>query len=425
MTGKAHDMTRALLVAVPIAAIFSWPLLAQTQRSVSFSQVVVGRSSTCAIAADGHAWCWGDNGYGQLGDGTKKDRLVAAPVSGQIAFTQIVLRGREDSRQIGHFACGLAGDGAAHCWGNNDLGQLGDGTTTDRLVPTRVALDAPFADLGAGTATMCGITRDARLYCWGAVGVVALGIRTGTAAVPFMRQPTEIPLPQSRKPVRFIADGSGDPCVIADDGAAYCWTAREGRLVVSAVTPPDQRFKTVTLGGLTRKCGIADGDVLRCWMLESGRLELSLEAMSGRNPPADGSTYRIEDVLPGTQVTQLVRGDGMCALSTGGQAFCARGEELAGSKPLLLQRRADTIALSLLLSPQCGLSTAGEYYCWSGNQPPSRIAPGLTFTQLSSDGNNACGVSSGVIHCWGLNISGQLGDGTRKKREVPAPIKFR
>lgn len=418
-------MTRAVLLTVLAGHVVSASFAAQTPPPVAFSQVAVGRSSTCAIAADGKAWCWGQNRDGQLGDGTKKDRFVAAPVSGQIAFTQLLLRGREDARQIGFFTCGLATDGAAHCWGNNDVGQLGDGTTTDRLVPTRVAVDAAFTELGAGTATSCGITRDGRLYCWGAVGVVALGVRLGQVAIPFMRQPTEIPLPAAKKPVRLIADGTGDPCVIADDGVAYCWIDRGGRLVVSDVTPPDHRFKTVTLAGLTRKCGIAEGDVLRCWTFESGRLELSLEAMSGRNPPPVGSTYRIEDIMPGTQVTQLVREDGMCALSTSGHAFCARGEELSAMGPLLLRRQADAIVFSMLLSPHCGVSIAGEYYCWRGTDGPSRQAPTLTFTQISTDGNTNCGVSGGIIHCWGLNIQGQLGDGTRKSRDVPAPIKFR
>ena len=400
---------------------------AQTASRPTFSQVVVGTSNTCALDAGGQAWCWGDNAFGQLGDGTKKQRLVPAPVSGGIAFTQILLTGRDSVKEIGLFSCGLAADGSAYCWGNNDLGQLGDGTKTDRLVPTRVTGGVIFSELKAGAATVCGISRDARLYCWGPLGAVAMGVRTGRQSVLAVEKPTEIMLPASTKPARLIADGLGDPCVMGDDGAAYCWLEQNGRLAVSVVTPPGRAFQTVLLGGLTRKCGISVDGALRCWIQRSGTMELSLEAMSGRQPLTAGATYEEENLGPGTRFTQLDQNDGMCALSTGGHVFCVSGTDMSAARTPLLQREAETLTFSTIWvsSRRCGLTTSGELHCWIGDQPPSRLAGTLTFKMLSPEGNNTCGVSQdGVIYCWGSNRQGQLGDGTRKERQAPAPIKL-
>jgi alpha-tubulin suppressor-like RCC1 family protein len=110
------------------------PLLAAG--GLSFTAVAAGSHSTCAIATDGAAYCWGANDAGQLGavsgescDGTPCSRTPLA-VAGGLRFAAI---------SVGDLhACGLTVDGIAYCWGKNDRGQLGDGTLFDRAAPTRV-----------------------------------------------------------------------------------------------------------------------------------------------------------------------------------------------------------------------------------------------------------------------------------------------
>jgi hypothetical protein len=399
------------------------------QSRVSFTQVVVGLANTCALAADGQAWCWGDNAYGQLGDGTKKNRFVPAPVSGGLAFTELIVNGSDTAKTLGLFACGLAADGAAHCWGNNDIGQLGDGTTTDRLVPTRVMAGSPFTTLGAGAATVCGIARDGQLFCWGAVGSPALALRSGRVSVSVTKQPIQIPLPGSTKAARFIADGSGDPCVVAEDGAAYCWTESQGRMIVASLTPPGHTFQTVALG-LLRKCGLTTEGALRCWMQRSGSMELSLAAMSGRNPPPPGVEMLFEQLLPDMRFDQLLREYDLCALSRDGQALCVSGEDLNDSrKPVVPQRAAAPLLFKRLwmtLTRRCGLTADGELHCWPADKPAARVGDGLTFSSMSTGGSGSnCAVATdGRVFCWGENRAGQLGDGTREPRSTPVPIKL-
>lgn len=108
---------------------------------LTFTAVAAGSHSTCAIAADGAAYCWGANDAGQLGapssdscNGTPCSR-TPIPVAGGLRFTEI---------SVGDLhACGLSVDGLAYCWGRNDRGQLGDGTLVDRAAPVRVMGQRP------------------------------------------------------------------------------------------------------------------------------------------------------------------------------------------------------------------------------------------------------------------------------------------
>ena len=107
--------------------------------------VAAGNFHTCALRSDGTARCWGDNAVGQLGDSSATDRLIPVPVSG---LTNVVaVSGGAGS------TCAVRVDGAVFCWGSNSRGELGDGTTTERHTPVEVpsfrANVDPTADLAS------------------------------------------------------------------------------------------------------------------------------------------------------------------------------------------------------------------------------------------------------------------------------------
>ena len=87
--------------------------------------------------------------------------------------------------------CGLDTNELAHCWGQNHEGQLGNGSTGDRLTPTAVAGALKFATLTAGTALTCGVTRDGQGYCWGwnAFGGVGDGSTTSRSQPVLVSDP--------------------------------------------------------------------------------------------------------------------------------------------------------------------------------------------------------------------------------------------
>ena len=142
--------------------------------------VSAGRSHTCAnltVGGSSGLFCWGLNDDGQVGDGTTIQRSSPALVSGGGGPFTSVTGG-------GSHTCALTAAGAAYCWGRNDHGQLGDGTTTMRTSPVLVAGGLTFVSLSAGGSHTCGVTVGGT-YCWGANGSGQLGNGATTdSAVP-------------------------------------------------------------------------------------------------------------------------------------------------------------------------------------------------------------------------------------------------
>lgn len=96
-------------------------------------------SSACAVLAGGSVHCWGSNEGGELGDGTTIARPTPAPVTGLNGAVAVSVGATDVIAHAAH-ACALLDTGSVACWGSNDLGELGDGTTTSRSVPAEVAL---------------------------------------------------------------------------------------------------------------------------------------------------------------------------------------------------------------------------------------------------------------------------------------------
>ena len=166
--------------------------LASTTRFDS-STVVTGAQHSCAVegvgsvtagGGPGTAWCWGSNAFGQLGLGTTSGsgdrRLVPTLVTGGVVFAALYAGE--------HHTCGLTAAGQATCWGRNTFGQLGDGTTTNSLAPVAVAGGLAFRKLSLGETFTCGVTgtpgtlstTPGTIFCWGSNQFGQLGTGTTT-----------------------------------------------------------------------------------------------------------------------------------------------------------------------------------------------------------------------------------------------------
>jgi alpha-tubulin suppressor-like RCC1 family protein len=147
--------------------------------------VSAGRRHTCAITSDRGSWCWGAGDNGQLSNGE--------PPSSDPLPTQ-VLELPEAAVEIGaggFHSCARAASGAVYCWGDNSTGQLGDGTTTERHVPVRVTGLPAARSISLGDSHTCATTADDRVFCWGNGTDGRLGDGTSTQR----NSPVEIAIP--------------------------------------------------------------------------------------------------------------------------------------------------------------------------------------------------------------------------------------
>jgi len=99
--------------------------------ALRWASLTAGVGRTCGVTQAGEAYCWGRNDYGQLGTGSTTPASIPMAVSGGLSFSALATGGNH--------TCGLTMSGAAYCWGNNAVGQLGDGTTTNSAIPVAVA----------------------------------------------------------------------------------------------------------------------------------------------------------------------------------------------------------------------------------------------------------------------------------------------
>lgn len=231
-----------------------------------------GQSYECGVTTAGAAYCLGQNGSGEIGDGTTADKFYAVAVLGGLTFTA-VSAGGEPRPSIGvtrdsgvPHVCGVTTAGAAYCWGDNSFGQLGDGTTSMRTSPVAVQGGLSFAVVSSGGAHTCGVTTAGAAYCWGAnsSGQLGGGTTTGeTSPVAVLGGLT----------FAMVSAGGDHTCAVTTAGAAYCWgdnsagqlgdgtaTARASPVAVVG----GLSFAKVSAGAL-HTCGVTIAGAAYCW----------------------------------------------------------------------------------------------------------------------------------------------------------------
>ncbi len=198
---------------------------------LAFASVAAGWSFSCGVATDGTPYCWGYNELNQLGTASADencrtrsgtDRPCSTDpiaVSTDARFTSVVAGGLH--------ACGLATDGRVHCWGDNTMGQRGDGTTARAPEPTTVVGGLVFVALTAGERHTCGLTDEGHAYCWGDNGRGALGgssSPTDCGGAPCSTIPIRAATPLVFDVLSASTGRDGShTCGVTPRGHAYCW----------------------------------------------------------------------------------------------------------------------------------------------------------------------------------------------------------
>ena len=353
--------------------------------------VAAGQYHSCALAADGAAYCWGLNINGQLGNGSQENSAAPVAVAGGHAFTQIVVGN-------GH-SCALVADGGAWCWGYGLSGAVGDGSRVfSRPTPVAVAGGHTFASLTAGGNHTCGLTPAGAALCWGEDLLGQLG-----DGAPLASQPAPVAVSGGHT-FRSLDAGSAITCGVRTDGAAFCWGhGTNGNLgidngfVAQQATPAPVRgglrFRSVSAGGFA-SCGLTDEGVAYCWG-NNGNGSTGVGAFFGYT--FDPTPVVMPSGVPAFSALSVADFGHTCALAAGdGTVYC----------------------WGLNLNGQLGDATTAS------RSVPTRVADADAYAAVSAGYSHTCGITTaGVAKCWGRNPYGELGRGAVGGRSsTPAPV---
>ena len=178
-----------------------------------------GADATCVILDDGSGMCWGLNMNGHLGVGNNSSTNYPAPISVLPANRSLV------ALDVGFkHTCGILDDGLVYCWGNNTHGQFGDGTNDHSIYPRAASLPPgrTAISIDAGSHHTCAILDDSSAYCWGRNDYGQLGDGTTNNS----STPVSVLMP-SGLGVAEITTGNYHSCAVATNGSVYCWGAHE------------------------------------------------------------------------------------------------------------------------------------------------------------------------------------------------------
>jgi alpha-tubulin suppressor-like RCC1 family protein len=389
--------------------------------------VSAGGYHTCSLDGAGKAMCWGWNSYGQLGDGTTAFRDVPTAVSGGLTFTSITTGD--------YHTCALTSGGVAYCWGGNWAGQLGDTTNVDKYVPTAVPGGLTFTSISAGGSSNCGLIAGAA-KCWGWNSYGQLGDTT----IVDKTAPTTV---AGGFTFTSIVTGGQQTCGLVA-GAAKCWGYNlDGEL--GDGTNADKHTPTVVSGGFTftsivigayHACGLVAG-AAKCWGANWNG-QLGDGTTTPRNVPTTVSgSLTFTAISAGYYHTcGLVAGAAKC-WGYNGNGQLGDGTTTDQYAPTAVSGSLTFVSISGGGWYTCGVTTLGLAKCWGDNSygqvgdgttagrttPGTNVSGGLTWASVSSGLNYSCGVTTGGAgYCWGYNGRGQLGDGTTGNRSSPTVV---
>ena len=387
---RHHPSLVILFVLIAVSGLAVPPAALAGERA---ALIAAGEFHTCVATSSGPVLCWGANAEGQLGDGTTTQRLTPVPVVGFPGPAQgIAAGGGDDGTETHAHTCAITLTGGVMCWGSNVLGQLGNNSMTSSSTPVQVhGLTSGVSAIATGGNHTCALTDAGAVLCWGWNAYGQLGNSTN---VGFL---TPVQVTGLTSGATRITAGHSHTCAVVGS-AAKCWGAGGngqlgwgtlgGSYAPVQVTGLDSGVANVA-AGWHFNCAVTAAGAAKCWgQNQNGQLGIGTT-----------SPYELSPV----QVIGL--SSGVTSMAGGRYHACAK---------------LNTGAVSCW-----GFNGDGELGDGTNDWRPE---PGLsTLTagtiRLVAGSRHTCAVTaSGAARCWGYNLYGQLGTNTTSGQWQPAPV---
>jgi alpha-tubulin suppressor-like RCC1 family protein len=369
-----HDLARGqgclawrrwTLAAVVTSMGLATPATAMATTATAIS---AGGDHTCAVTSAGGAKCWGNGEFGDLGDGTETNKTTPVDVSGLSSGVTAISAGSVHT-------CALTSAGGAKCWGNDEFGELGDGTATNKTTPVEVSgLSSGVAAITTGEVDTCAVTSAGGAKCWGYNEYGELG--DGTTG-PETDEPEEVSGLTSG--VAAISAGEFHTCAVTSAGGATCWGGNEGgdlgdgternRTTPVDVSGLSSGVVAISAGG-GQTCALTTAGGVECWgQNDSG--QLGDGTTTDRTTPVDvtGLASGVVAISTGQNHT--------CALTSAGGVKCwgngehgqlGDGTETNKTTPVDVSGLSSGVtAISAGYDYTCALTSAGGAKCWGQN----------------------------------------------------------
>ena len=362
---------------------------------------------TCGLDSSGYAWCWGDNASGQLGDGTTTNRVNPVKVSGHI-FTSISAGGYQ--------TCAIDTSGYAWCWGYNGNGQLGDGTTTNRVNPVKV-VDADgnpyiFTSISTKSAYTCALDTAGKAWCWGDNVKGTLGNIINL----YVFNPVEVVdsggNPYSFKFLSKWVYNQQTPQIYGIDYSNSVWSWGVNPSKFTAANGYNLNF--IESGYYSNaSCALDPSGKAYCWGPNNfGQLG------SGNN-----SSYGSPNAVVGNHTFSALScyGTGsVLALDTSNQVWQWGGGPTQNNYPILVKDGSGNPLQFKTLSRggYAALDLAGNPWSYT-----TKLAGSYVFDSITEGAGFSCALdSAGAAYCWGTNAFGQLGSNNTTPYATPHAV---
>ena len=414
----------------------------QSQDQNRATQITAGERHTCALRQTGTITCWGDNRYGQLGNGQAgydADSSVPVEVQGITDATQITAGSVH--------TCALRQTGTITCWGNNEQGQLGNGQRgddADSSVPVGVTGITDATQITTGGEHTCALRQTGTITCWGDnnSGQLGNGQRGDDAD-------SSVPVG-----VTGITDATQittryeHSCALRQTGTITCWGRNSDGQLGNGTT--DSSSVPVEVQGITDATQITTGAWYTCALRQTGTIACwgsNKYGQLGNGSEREGGVLVPAEVGGITDATQITAGGAhTCALRQTGTITCwgrnrsgQLGNGTTDSSSVEVQGITDATQITAGGAHTCALLQTGNITCWgynswgqlgngtSGTQGlrvtiPLEVRDITDATQVTAGALYTCALrQTGTITCWGYNWDGQLGNG-QATNSSPVPV---